>query len=224
MLPRRRSRARSCCCGTIGRSFAGSSSTARTTSSRARTAGCCRGDRGGRRALITDPPPVAIRDLLDEALRLCPVLAQAEVENDLGRPAPGQHRHAALHRARPRLSQPDRRRRPQASRPAALTGDGRARGRPGAGPPSPTRPVALPPRPRTRRGRRHVSLVNHESWLRTASTSHLGRGRQAQCDAPLAQPADDAPPTRDGFPGSLPGRAGRVRIPTDSGGKRGPGP
>ena len=81
----------------------------------------------------TRPTVGGVRDLLDEALRLCPALARPEVE----RPGPG---------CVPAASTPGpisawcpafatyRRHRPQARRPAALTGDGRAGRRPRPGP------------------------------------------------------------------------------------------
>ena len=80
MRRRRRSRGRSCSCEVNGPCSVESSSTARTISFRAMTAGCWSGPPRKTSASTRAPPPLAARDLLDLALRLCPVLSQAEVE------------------------------------------------------------------------------------------------------------------------------------------------
>ena len=75
--------------GRPARCSAGSSSTARTTSSPATTAGSWSGRPRRTPASTPGPTPEAVRDLLDEALALCPVLAEAEVERTWAGLRPG---------------------------------------------------------------------------------------------------------------------------------------
>ena len=132
---RRRSRGRSCSCEASGRCSAASSSTARTTWSPARTAGSWSGPPRRTPASTPVPDRSESRDLLDEALRLCPVLREAEVEATWAGLRPGSIDTQALHRPGPRLRQPDRRHRTQTRRLAARPGHRRARRRPGPRPP-----------------------------------------------------------------------------------------
>ncbi len=96
------------------------------------------------------PTALAARDLLDEALRLCPILGGAAVEATWAGLRPGSVRHPPLHRGGSRDREPDRRHRSQARRLAARAGDCRACCRPGAGTTTAPGPDALPAGPHAR--------------------------------------------------------------------------